>query len=158
VVGACALAVWGQPRATLDLDLLVLVDEHGLARVVRHLQQAGMALDAAWSEWNPLLRALQARLRFRDLTVDILRPRDRHDVTALSRRRRRSLAGHQFWFVAAEDLILQKLKVGRPRDFEDALSVLVRQGRRLDRRHLRRWAARLGIEAELAYVERGLQA
>jgi hypothetical protein len=51
-----------------------------------------------------------------------------------------------------EDFVLQKLKVGRPRDFEDAVSVIERFRERLDRRYLERWAGRLGVLAELDYV------
>ena len=58
------------------------------------------------------------------------------------------------WVVSAEDFILQKLKVGRPRDFEDALSVVERLGVKLDRNYLKRWAARLGVTGELDYVMR----
>jgi hypothetical protein len=54
--------------------------------------------------------------------------------------------------VSAEDFILQKLKVGRPRDFEDALSVLERSGKTLDKRYLQRWADRMGVSAELSYI------
>ena len=46
----------------------------------------------------------------------------------------------------------EKLKVGRPRDFEDALSVLERSGKSLDRRYLQRWAERTGVAAELKYI------
>lgn len=56
--------------------------------------------------------------------------------------------------IAPDDLILQKLKVGRPRDFEDAVTVMARVPAELDRAYLRRWARRLGVTAELAYVER----
>lgn len=52
--------------------------------------------------------------------------------------------GRYYWVVSPEDFILQKLKVGRPRDFEDALSVLERSGKTLDRRYLQRWAGRIG--------------
>lgn len=49
---------------------------------------------------------------------------------------------------------MQKLKVGRPRDFEDALSVVERFREKLNRNYLGRWAARLGVTAELKYVMR----
>jgi len=42
--------------------------------------------------------------------------------------------------------------VGRPRDFEDALSVLERSGKTLDRQYLRRWAGRIGVSGELKYI------
>jgi hypothetical protein len=56
------------------------------------------------------------------------------------------------WLVSPEDFVLQKLKVGRPRDFEDALSVLERSGNKLNRRYLQRWADRLDVRAELKYI------
>jgi hypothetical protein len=42
--------------------------------------------------------------------------------------------------------------VGRPRDFEDALSVLERSGKILDKRYLERWASKIGVSAELRYI------
>ncbi|MGH7823765.1 MAG: hypothetical protein ACREQ7_01100 [Candidatus Binatia bacterium] len=44
---------------------------------------------------------------------------------------------------------MQKL---RPRDFEDALSVVERFREKLDRKYLRKWTARLRVTAELDYV------
>lgn len=64
------------------------------------------------------------------------------------------MGGRHYWVVAPEDFILQKLKVGRPRDFEDALSVLERSGSQLVLPYLRRWARRLGVSGELEYVLR----
>ena len=60
--------------------------------------------------------------------------------------------GRYYWLVSPEDFIIQKLKVGRPRDFEDALSVLERCGKTLDKRYLQRWADRIGVSAELHYI------
>jgi hypothetical protein len=60
--------------------------------------------------------------------------------------------GRYYWFVSPEDFIIQKLKVGRPRDFEDALFVLERSGKILDRRYLQRWANRTGVSAKLNYI------
>ena len=62
------------------------------------------------------------------------------------------MVGRYYWVVSAEDFIVQKLKVGRPRDFEDALSVIERSGKILNRRYLQRWAGLTGISAELHYV------
>jgi hypothetical protein len=154
LIGAWALAVWGRPRATLDLDFLVMVAEGDLERLGARMTAAGLRIDRTWLEWNPMLRGSRLRLHFRDVTVDLLRPRDRHDRHALSRRRRRSLQGRSYWFVSPEDFVLQKLKVGRPRDFDDAVTVVERLGSDLDRRYLRRWADRLDISGELEHVLR----
>jgi hypothetical protein len=83
-----------------------------------------------------------------------MRPRDAHDEQILKRRRKKRFHNRYFWFVSPEDLIVQKIKVGRPLDFEDATTVLEKCGPLLDRRHLERWASRLGLSAELDYILR----
>jgi len=154
LIGAWVLSVWGRPRATLDLDFLVLVSRGDLDRLGARMARAGMRADEAWLEQNPALRGFQLRLRRAGATIDLLRPRDAHDRQAVRRRRRKRLEGRYYWVVAPEDFVLQKLKVGRPRDFEDALSVLERSWGDLDRAYLRRWARRLGVAAELEYILR----
>ena len=104
-----------------------------------------------WMAWRRRWLRNPARAR---ITVDILRPRDDHNRQAFRRRRRRRWERRSYWFVAPEDLVLQKLKVGRPRDFEDAAGVLQRSGPALDAAYLRRWAGRLGITAELDHILR----
>lgn len=152
LIGAWALAAWGRPRATNDVDFLVLVNEEDLGRLSERMTQAGMALDEAWLKWNPMLRGFQLRFQFQGATVDILRPRDAHDQQVFRQKRKKRMDGRYYWLVGPEDFIIQKLKVGRPRDFEDALSVLERSRGSLNRRYLQRWAGRIGIGAELKYI------
>ena len=152
MIGAWAVAAWGRPRATQDLDLLVLVDEPALVRLVGVLGEAGFRVDEGWGKWNPLLRGQQVRLQYKSVTIDLMRPRDAQDRSAIRRRRRKRLGRRYCWVVSPEDLVLQKLKVGRPHDFEDAIAVLQCCEKRLDRRYLSTWAQRLGVAAELAYV------
>ena len=74
LIGAWALAVWGKPRATLDLDFLVLVNEEDLEHLGSRMSRAGMELDEAWSRYNPMLRGLQPRVQFRGVTIDLCDP------------------------------------------------------------------------------------
>ncbi len=64
LIGAWVLAVWGRPRSTVDLDLLVLVDQSGLDRLGALLNKAGVEVDKTWHEWNPMLKGSQLRLHF----------------------------------------------------------------------------------------------
>jgi hypothetical protein len=152
MIGAWALAAWGRPRATTDVDFLVLVREKDFSRLGERMTQVGMILDETWRQWNPVLRGSQLRFQFQATTIDLLRPRDAHDQQVFRRRRRKRIDGRYYWVVSPEDFILQKLKVGRPRDFEDALSVLERVGKSLDGGYLQRWAGRIGISGELNYI------
>jgi hypothetical protein len=140
LIGAWALSVWGTSRATNDVDFLVLMDEEELNRVSDRVIDASFELDETWLKWNPMLRGVQLRFQLHGTTVDLLRPRDAYDQQVFKRKRKRRMDGRYYWLVSPEDFIIQKLKVGRPRDFEDALSVLERSGKSLDKRCLQRWA------------------
>ncbi len=152
LIGAWALAAWGRPRATADLDFLVLVNKEDLDRLSGRMTQAGMELDETWLEWNPMLRGFQLRFHSQGIMVDLLRPRDAHDRQIFQRKRKKRMDGRYYWVVSLEDFILQKLKVGRPRDFEDAVSVVDRLRSRLDREYLAHWARQLGVTEELDYL------
>lgn len=154
IIGGIAVSVWGRPRTTLDIDFVVLTDREGLDRFGARAERRGFHVDRQWAEWNPLARANQLRLIHRNLRIDLLLPADEHDRHALLRRRLKGWHHSRLWFVTPEDLILQKLKVGRPRDFEDALVIFEMQKGQLDEAYLRRWGRKLGITEELAYVMR----
>jgi hypothetical protein len=152
VIGALAVAVWGRPRTTLDVDIVVLTDQSGLRRLASQAAKKVFVVDEEWAEQNPMVRGTHLRLLHRDLPVDLILPIDLHDRDALKRRKRKRWRDRAVWFISPEDLILQKLKVGRPRDFEDALSVWQQQGKKIDKRYLWKWARRLGITGELKYI------
>ena len=152
IIGAWALSLWGKPRATADLDFLIFVNEPKLERVSRFLTEAGMSVDEVWQQWNPMLRGSQLRFQHRGVAIDLLIPRDLHDREIFRRRRKRRVGGESYWVVSLEDFVLQKIKVGRPRDFEDALSVVERFREKLDLKYLEHWADQLRVGAELRYV------
>jgi hypothetical protein len=77
------------------------------------------------------------RLQYRGVTVDLLRSKDAHDRQILRRRRKKRVEGRYYWVISPDDFIVQKLKVGRPRDCEDTLGVLERCRGKLDQTYLR---------------------
>lgn len=152
IVGALALGAWGQPRATQDLDVLMVLEGKKRDHLLQALQNRGFSLDTEWAEHNPMIRDKHVRLLWSGIPVDLMSTRDDHDKNVLVRRRRVPLGPVPLWVAGPEDLILQKLKAGRPRDLEDSLSVIVRQGKRLNMKYLNRWARSLGVHEELTYL------
>ncbi|HET9220757.1 MAG TPA: hypothetical protein VFR18_27505 [Terriglobia bacterium] len=151
VVGAFALTAWGRPRATLDLDFIIQTTEVP-TNLVNKLGEAGFHFDETWDKYNPMIRTFHKRFRSGRTAVDMMLIRDEHDAIAFSRKKKKRLDGRYIWFPSAEDLLLQKLKVGRPQDFIDAAGIAERMRGRLNRRHLVRWATKLGVASELAHV------
>jgi len=152
LIGGLALSLWGRPRTTLDLDFLIQVEERDLVRLQREAGKEKFKVDRHWGKWNPSLRTSQIRLRLGKVAVDLLLPRDAHNRAAFDNRRRCKVGKKYFSVVAPEDFVLQKLKVGRPRDFEDAVTVLERMKGELNKSYLRKWAKKLRVVEELNYI------
>lgn len=152
IFGAVAVGVWGRIRSTLDVDFMVLTDDAGLTAIERDAAHAGVPIDRDWLDWNPRRQGIQLRLMLDPFRADIVRTVSAHDAATMERRRRVDWLGRPVWVVSAEDLLLQKLVVQRDYDLADAVTIVEEQRAQLDQVYLRTWAARLGVEDELAYV------
>lgn len=153
LIGAMALNMFGRPRTTLDIDFLVLLDEKDLANIKNKAASENILIDEEWVKNNPMLAKSHVRFNIDEIAIDFMLPRDDHDKQVLKRRQKKKIHNKMIWIITPEDLILQKLKVGRPRDFEDALTVLERLSKKLDVPYLEGWAKRLGISNELDYIQ-----
>ncbi len=126
VVGAYALAVHGKPRATGDLDLWLRPTEENAARAFRALARFGA----------PLHELTERDLATPDQVFQIGIVPNRIDLmTSISgvrfedawpRRVTVQLEGRPVSVLGREDLILNKLTAGRPRDLADL--ALLREG------------------------------
>ena len=151
LIGALALSAWGRPRATLDIDFMIMADAVP-EELVTGLAEFGFERDLVWERYNPFLKGIHARFHSANVVVDFLFRKDAHHDAAFGRRRKKYLQGMYIWFPSPEDLILLKLRAGRASDFEDVLGIFKRVAGKLDLAYLSRWARRLGITEELNYV------
>jgi len=155
LVGALAVNAWGRLRATKDIDLLVLSDLPSRTELLDALLAQGFDIDETWIEQNPMAKDVVMRLTNRShptIPLDLLFANDAQSQSALTRRRSLQLFDVSLYVCSPEDLILLKLKAGRPHDFEDALGVVKNPHIQLDLAYLWNWADRLGIQGELHYV------
>src|SRR5213594_2389239 len=77
LIGALALPVWGRPRATLDIDFMIMANAVP-ERLIMRLATLGFHRDLEWEKLNPFLQGVQNRFRSKTLTLDILLSRDEH--------------------------------------------------------------------------------
>ena len=152
VIGALAVGAWGRPRATQDIDLLILLEESTCRQFTERLGSAGFALDENWARQNPMMKGRGMRLRHHSHPVDLLIPGDAHERETLARRVSLTVEELPVWMATPEDLILLKLKACRDHDLVDARSIVHRQAASLDLDYLWRWADRLGLQGELRHV------
>lgn len=155
LVGALAVNAWGRLRATNDIDLLVLADVPARTELIEALRAHEFWIDETWVEHNPMAKDAVMRLThsaYPTIPLDLLFANDRQSQSTLARRQALQILGISLYVCSPEDLILLKLKAGRPHDFEDVLGILKNPHVHIDQDYLWNWTDQLGLHGELSYV------
>lgn len=155
LMGGLAVPVWGIPRATYDVDVVLSVDDAGLRLFVELAEREGFEVGPEYeSGFRDALEGMEKiriewwTQRSRRIEVDVFLVTTRYQEEAFSRRRRVRLDGRDVWVLSAADLILHKLVAGRPKDLADIQNILLVQGVP-DEGYLEHWAERLRVAEAL---------
>ena len=133
VVGAYAVAIYVQPRATKDLDILVKADAANADAVFAALAKFGAPLEglsaADFSEAGPFFRVGRP-----PIAIDILTEIPGIEFDPAWQRRVEAVidekSGLKATFISADDLIASKQAAGRLQDLADADAIAKAQNLR----------------------------
>jgi CO/xanthine dehydrogenase FAD-binding subunit len=118
LAGGLAVAVWGAPRATKDIDLLVPIERvdavKGVARTCGFVLEAGPMRFRDGTELRRVSKVEGPDL----LTLDLMLVNPDLEPAWRSRQRVPTLRG-QLWVVSREALIEMKARAARPQDLFD---------------------------------------
>ncbi|MDA2934814.1 hypothetical protein MYX82_10800, partial [Acidobacteria bacterium AH-259-D05] len=139
IIGGLAVQHWGEPRATPDVYVTVLVpadqEKQFLSLVLEHFEpripeaetfaRESRVLLLSASNGRPIDLSLgipgyEEEVMARAVTVDWLGQRPLH-------------------LISAEDLIIHKCVAGRARDIEDVKTILWRQAGKVEMEYIRKW-------------------
>lgn len=139
VIGGQAVQLYGEPRMTRDIDLTLGLGVEGLDRVLGVCGRCGLkplpAAPADFVRETMVLPALEERTGIR---VDFVFSFAAYERQAIGRSRPVELGGVSVRFAAVEDVVIHKLVAGRPRDLEDARTIIVKNPG-LDRGYVDGW-------------------
>jgi hypothetical protein len=157
VGGSVASSIYGEPRATRDVDLAVVLPIEQAANLAEAFQAFGY-----YAHLDAILDAIIARQPFNIIDarsgykadIYVIDPQDPtpQEYEALQRRRRQvfeQTTGKDMVLYAPEDVILYKLKYYRdgrmPKHLRDIGAMILVQSDSLDYEYLRRGAIQLGV-------------
>jgi hypothetical protein len=145
VFGAQAVLQWGRPRFTEDIDVTVLAGAVTTAQLVARLRQHGFELRI---EGTPAFvdqtRVLPLTFSDSGWALDLVLGGPGLEEHFLERSIPTEVTpGLHVRVICPEDLIVTKVLAGRPKDLDDARSVVQARGDALDRDGVRRTLAML---------------
>jgi hypothetical protein len=149
--GALALAYYGTPRATIDIDVNVFVGVDRADEVLGLFEALGaQRLDK--KERERLRRDEQVRVHWDRTPIDLFFSYDALHASCLERRRRMPFGeGDWIHVLSAEDLLIFKALFDRDKDWRDLEELVYAQVDELDSDYARGWLARIVGEKDPRY-------
>lgn len=153
ITGGFCVSVWGRPRATFDIDIIVKLVEpqaFSLTKALLEISKAGYA------DEDMIKDAIRNNGEFNfidpnsGLKVDFWVAEERSSKPPeFENRKLKNIRGQDVYFASPEDLILSKLQwfkdTQSTRHLEDAESVLKISSQKLNMEYLKQWAERLEV-------------
>lgn len=149
LVGGITVAIWGRPRATEDVDVLVDIDEEALGPFHNYLEQHDIRMDL-----DKAKRAVREGGSFPLYDtwsihwVDVKTPARPIDRFTLERATTVELAEEPVPIATPEDVILHKLLARREQDIVDARSIVLRKETELDMDYITNRVRELDMEPD----------
>ncbi len=155
IVGSVAASVYGEPRATNDVDMLILIRETEVERLHKAFPEEQFYL--------PPVEVIRAKLKRPDgahrkvIPLDTMIKADLYPLPAeaaewLARRREVQISGRPVWLAAPETVIVHKLRFhregGSEKHLRDVRGMLAVSGDNLDREWLEHEIRRLKLQRE----------
>ena len=152
VGGSIASSIYGEPRATQDIDMVAELKSHHIQTLIASTK------NAFYIEEEDVIHAVSRHSSFNVIHLETMIKVDIFvlgseaiDREEMRRRRPQTIADTQLIVATPEDIVLQKLIWFRrggevsDRQWRDVSGVLKVQGDRLDWEYLKRWAESLNL-------------
>ncbi len=127
VIGGQAVIFHGEPRLTRDIDVTLSSGPEEIHHVLEAIRDAGLDVlidDAEGFACETMV--VPCVDPGTEIRIDIVLSTSDYERQAIERARRVATQGIQICFATVEDLIIHKIIAGRPRDLEDARSILLK--------------------------------
>lgn len=139
VIGGQAVLLYGEPRLTRDIDITVGVSIDGLSQLLDIIEKIDLVPlpenIVSFAEKTFVLPAKDIKTNIR---VDFIFSQTSYEKQAMERVNPVNFKNRIVRFASLEDIIIHKVFAGRPRDIEDAKSILVKNTG-FDKNYIVKW-------------------
>lgn len=154
LTGSLASSMYGIPRATNDIDVVIAPTREQLLSLVQLFQRLGLTVES-----EAAIAALRARSQFnvidltRGLKVDLIVRRERDfSVTEFDRRETHEVGGMSLTLATPEDVLIAKLEWSKMGDSErqlvDVAGIIKMQRETLDFAYIEQWVESLELQQQ----------
>ena len=147
IIGGIAAGILGEPRATCDIDIDILLDRNKAGEFLSKLNKAGFRVD----QQKCIRRSKQIgvfQIGYGDFHIDFIIASIDLEKEAFKRNKTIEFYGLKAFFPTIEDFILLKIVPGRSQDKVDIEKVIIRHKGKLDIKYLENWARKLSDQAQ----------
>lgn len=152
LIGGLAVALWANPRATIDLDFIILLKEEDVNNFRTSLEDTKLKFIGLHFFKLKKIKIVRFSLCTKNIqgliTVDLLLADNPFLEDALKRRASFTLLDQKIFVTTPEDLILLKLMSFRPQDIADITNLITTQ-KNMNFKYLRAQAKKLKVTQEL---------
>jgi len=145
IIGSQALLLYGEPRATKDIDVTLGIGVDEVRRFKKLLVGTGIKiLVKAPEKFVQETYVLPTQDRRSGIRVDFIFSESEYERKAIERARSVKIGKTRLAFASVEDVIIHKIVAHRPRDLEDLRGIL-RRTPEMDLRYIRRWLKKMEV-------------
>jgi len=136
IIGGQAVLVYGEPRLTRDIDVILGVDVDKLPLITAILDKLKLLpLPKDLYVFARETHVLPTEHKETGVRADFIFSFSHYEQNAIARSQPIPIEGVRVFYASAEDVIIHEMVAGRPRDHEDVKGILARQSG-LDQKYL----------------------
>jgi predicted nucleotidyltransferase len=139
IIGGQAVLLYGEPRLTKDIDITLGVGVDHLGTLLQAIKK--IPLEALPDDVTAFVGQTMVLPAVNDSTgirVDFIFSFTLYESQAIKRANPVKILGQDVYFASIEDLIIHKIFSGRPRDFEDVRTVMLKN-KNIDTQYIETW-------------------
>lgn len=146
IIGGLAVSLYGEPRATFDIDISILLADEDIDRFLK--KAGGYKLFSPFRGIKAFIKKTGvAPLEFsEDYAIsrcDFIIAKNSLEFATIKRANVKKLFSTKVRLITAEDLLIHKITSSRPRDLDDAQGILIRQRKKLDFKYINQWLKKI---------------